>query len=481
MEYFLAHLDMKMWEQLADLINQNLARDTNNAKLVRRGGKRLVTAIEALSFYGVLLKIENTYGNNTPLLRKHFQSVKEELGPNFTMGIDRFEAIRSAFWGPDEFMIALCENFHTATCKFLSDVFVVTGDEGVGEYQPNRNTKQAAEAMGIPVPVVFIPRKPHPNGLLFYFLCTYVENPVGGGEKLPYIMQMKPHLVQGDCTPVEVIKEFLAKYSIAGPKPVVVLDAGFSSPDLIDYIRTWGGQVVMSSGENTYPYLWKALSNSLVTQQWHAAVHTSGLVASCHAITTNKGDKAYQYVLSTATSPSTPPVQATPPPVSNNNNDIRLLDVPVVRAIVSHIPLFAADTLQKMTIVQLREICKKYNIKTGKKKEDYVRLIIARSTSLNTHLESILTAMKTIKEVALPDPAPLHDFYKAHFNFIDISDRRWYAVQEHHGNHNWRSKMLQFMLRYVVLNAWTHAIKIEYMHWKDWHGELGTALALYKQ
>lgn len=47
---------------------------------------------------------------------------------------------------------------------------VITFDEQVVGYQPAPETKKKAEAMGYPIPVVFIPRKPHPNGLLFYIV-----------------------------------------------------------------------------------------------------------------------------------------------------------------------------------------------------------------------------------------------------------------------------------------------------------------------
>ena len=31
---------------------------------------------------------------------------------------------------------------------------------------------------GEPIPVVFIPRKPHPNGLEIFLSVTYIDNPI---------------------------------------------------------------------------------------------------------------------------------------------------------------------------------------------------------------------------------------------------------------------------------------------------------------
>lgn len=49
-------------------------------------------------------------------------------------------------------------------------------DEQVVGYQPSAKTKNKAEQAGHPIPVVYIPRKPHPNGLLFYVVCNGMKS-----------------------------------------------------------------------------------------------------------------------------------------------------------------------------------------------------------------------------------------------------------------------------------------------------------------
>jgi len=43
-------------------------------------------------------------------------------------------------------------------------------DEQLVGYQPSPQVKKRAEQQGYPIPVVYIPRKPNPNGLLMYLV-----------------------------------------------------------------------------------------------------------------------------------------------------------------------------------------------------------------------------------------------------------------------------------------------------------------------
>jgi hypothetical protein len=62
--------------------------------------------------------------------------------------------------------------------------------------------KKKREQEGEPIPKMYIPRKPHPNGLLVYLLATYVKNPNSNDEdkKLPLIINMLPR-VKCDLSP----------------------------------------------------------------------------------------------------------------------------------------------------------------------------------------------------------------------------------------------------------------------------------------
>ena len=101
--------------------------------------------------------------------------------------------------------------FHNS---FARDVSVVVVDEQhMNAYQPKAHIKARAENRGEPIPVTFIQRKPHPNGLLEYLLVTYVQHPARINSVLPYVLDIQPHLQVGDASPSEAaMRAFMSRY-----------------------------------------------------------------------------------------------------------------------------------------------------------------------------------------------------------------------------------------------------------------------------
>jgi hypothetical protein len=54
----------------------------------------------------------------------------------------------------------------------------------------------------------------------------------------------------------------------------------------------------------------------------------------------------------------------------------------------------------------------------------------------------------------MTDSTPIYDFYKAHFNLDDLTDHKWYAVEEYHSNHNWKCKMVLVLLHFMVYDGY---------------------------
>ena len=78
--------------------------------------------------------------------------------------------------------------------SLIEDCTLCTLDESVMEYQPSAVVKEAMEKAGEPIPVVYIQRKPHPNGLLAYILSSFVPHPKDPSKNLPFIVDYIPHL-----------------------------------------------------------------------------------------------------------------------------------------------------------------------------------------------------------------------------------------------------------------------------------------------
>jgi hypothetical protein len=143
-----------------------------------------------------------------------------------------------------------------------------------------------------------------------------------------------------------------------------------------------------------------------------------------------------------------------------------------------------------MKVVDLKNVCNKWNIHHGKyqvntlkhlgrNKIDYVEKILQRVETIH-HKATIIGKMeKFIDNTWYDHPAPLHEDYFNYFNFIDIGDRYYYAVNECHPNYFWKSKMLQAMMRLGTINVWTYYSQEEYLIWLDFRMKLAEELVKY--
>lgn len=127
------------------------------------------------------------------------------------------------------------------------DLIVV--DESLLQYQPSLEVKNKAEELGEPIPTVYIPRKPHSNGLLIYLACTFINHPAKENTVLPLIVDMLPHLRVGDISANNALQliiyrsidmyiniTFYYRWQLEN-KPHFLTDSTFCTMDIINYIR----------------------------------------------------------------------------------------------------------------------------------------------------------------------------------------------------------------------------------------------------
>jgi hypothetical protein len=92
--------------------------------------------------------------------------------------------------------------------------------------------------------------------------------------------------------------------------------------------------------------------------------------------------------------------------------------------------LFTQQVLEKELVLDLKASCKKYNIKLGSKptKVSIIQRILQHSTTIHSKRTTVNNLLAVLKKPALKDPA-------THFNLDDLTDCKWYAVEECHSNH----------------------------------------------
>lgn len=100
---------------------------------------------------------------------------------------------------------------------------MITFDESLMAYQPSSKVKQKANEME-PIPVVFIPRKPHPNGLLLYQAVTYIQHPINPAKKIPYLFDTLPYLKIGDARSIQNLQKIKERLVSKKKKLNYILD-----------------------------------------------------------------------------------------------------------------------------------------------------------------------------------------------------------------------------------------------------------------
>jgi len=156
---FEKHMPESVWRILADAVNVNLAAGHTEQQ---QGDwrRRNTTAKEMRQFYATQMLLENTFSNRTRCLREHFAKVKEECDAVKGLGHDRFQVILSALRPTAEQLVEVGKQLEACAKQQLVSVNVVTIDESLISCTPAKDRKGAG---GDPVPVFYIPRKPHPE------------------------------------------------------------------------------------------------------------------------------------------------------------------------------------------------------------------------------------------------------------------------------------------------------------------------------
>jgi hypothetical protein len=57
------------------------------------------------------------------------------------------------------------------------------------------------------IPIVYIPRKPHPNGFLLYLIVSFIHHPHKQNSVIPVIIDIIPHLQVGDVCASKAVQD----------------------------------------------------------------------------------------------------------------------------------------------------------------------------------------------------------------------------------------------------------------------------------
>ena len=169
---------------------------------------------------------------------------------------------------------------------------------------------------GTVIPVVFIPRKPHPNGFVIYIVAAFIINPLYSSKKresnpswadagkdkmfrnsfLPIIVDFMPHLVVGDISPFEAMRKLMKNWSFEGMKPHIVTDSVFGSFPLMEEVVANGFTWKTALGTDSAIELGQVLSYNLAAGRWRCGVKED-LVINCSMKKTKSETFSHKVVL----------------------------------------------------------------------------------------------------------------------------------------------------------------------------------------
>jgi hypothetical protein len=274
-----------------------------------------------------------------------------------------------------------------------------------------------------------------------------------------------PHLLDSDSAPKDVVIEFMKRWCL-DTKPHTVADAAFGSFDLIHEIENWGGYATFSISSNNTSWLWNILSSNLPCGCWRTAQHTNGFIASCSALIDKNGKRVLQHLFSNGFKSV----------ISSEESSSSI--VPSVSS--SEMPIFTKEALLHTKLSGLKDICKKWHIKQHGNKAEIIENIVQRSNTIHQQFSVLDQLKRSIKSDWFRENAVLHEFYRSHFNLIDLVNKRWGSVEEHHHHQQWKTKMILTILQFAVINLWTYGTKIKWEEWLQFRENAALAFVNYR-
>jgi hypothetical protein len=143
------------------------------------------------------------------------------------------------------------------------------------------------------------------------------------------------------------------------------------------------------------------------------------------------------------------------------------------------------ESLQEKTTDELRAIMKQNSIPKIDKGV-ILNILILQAANKATYVKSILgwqsvgakekrEYLKALSSPPTPPDLP-HQLYREQFNAIDLLDRQYYALQNHHTIEKWQPKYIMSMLQVAIVNGTTIANTFRNFGLLDFYGEISTYL-----
>lgn len=475
--YLNAVMPLEVFDVLAAIVNRN--RDftwRNNlvAASTKKFYKHETTSAEMMRFYGMIMMLENRITRTVHSIRGVLKKVREEEQSLSLLGLHRFEMIMRCLIPTTEEFLQLFSVMREANRRCWTGEGLVVLDETLYEYQPSAETRSEFERNLDPIPVVFIPRKPHQHGLLNYQLVTRSSR-----TRLPYVIDFEPKITL-EVTPRSAMFSIVSRWDAKLPALHLVADSAFSGITAVADLGKKGLRVTCSMSSNEQKLVWELLEKGLLPNSWRACRRKDGIIMSVYR--SGDAEEAMHHLINSSfynpppnTAPPFIPTSAVPPQSQNSPPQSNVprnfpsqsrtssqtpspLPIPAPPPFQAAVRRsFTLPALLKMTLHELRELAKRNNVRPGGKKEVLANRIVnlCNPPALQVDKQNaVLDDANRAIHLSIP---PHHSLYRANFNGVDLHNRYWYRFPFSFRCCNWRSKMVLSILGSAVVNAWVLA------------------------
>ena len=118
--------------------------------------------------------------------------------------------------------------------------------------------------------------------------------------------------------------------------------------------------------------------------------------------------------------------------------------------------------LENMTLKDLVIKAKEFGVKSaGKRKEKLLQDVIEAKKLKEDKVQIILNELSSSSNTT---KAPHHSMYKSRFNGVDLHDKMWYKLQNHHSIYSWRAKFTLGIIQSGLINSY-----VVYKHLNEIH------------
>ncbi len=418
---------------LVEQMNLIRERKINTNKMAaswRKYYNKPITRSEFFRFYGITILLENRFSNENRDIRSIRKCLEEERKADLPIGIHRYSVLQECLSLTATQQLQLYQRLRLRLREIWIYDGVMTIDECIYAYQVSPIKKDRAKDSADQIPVVFIPRKPHRNGLLNYkgVVCS-------GKTGLPFMLDFEPHVQFPQITPREALRSIVNRWAHV---PVsIVADCGFGGIELLNELRQLGIRATFSLSNNESSYIWEIMKRGIRRGRWNACTSSAGLVLSIFQGPDVIGEEKGPFQL-----------------LGTTHFTTHFVDPYTQRSNIPTSIVFSENFLRGKKIPELKEICRQYHIPSSGNKPTIIGRVMKIVNNYSEHKDNIERLVSHFEQTSFDSPAVQHQFYRKNFNGVDRHDRYFYLCNFKCRAKSWTTKFVLSVFTDIMTNAW---------------------------